>query len=119
MVLRLVPPIALSARRNTLSASSVRNVAHEPRASTAAQKINARNPNLSFMFAPCLFSASLVDAIAAHHLRVELDAEARRFGHFDPAVLHLRAARPHPLPDRVAVGMGEALGVGTVRDGGK
>ena len=58
---------------------------------------------------------SAIDAVTSNHLRVELDPEAGRFRHFDPAVLDFRARGPHRLPHRVALGIGEALGVGPVR----
>jgi hypothetical protein len=58
------------------------------------------------------------DAILGDHLLIELEAEAWARRHSHEAGLESRPVRPHGLPDRIAVGIGEALEIGAVRHGG-
>jgi hypothetical protein len=58
------------------------------------------------------------DAILGDHLLIKLEAEAWARRHWHEAVLEPRPVRPHGLPYRIAVGIGEALEKSAVRHGG-
>src|SRR5262245_1980302 len=58
------------------------------------------------------------DAILGDHLLIELEAEAWARRHWHEAVLEPRPVCPQSLPDRIAVGIGEALKIGAVWHGG-
>src|SRR5215472_9798009 len=61
--------------------------------------------------------ASLRDAMFLDHRLVEDEAEPGIRADLEHPVLRGRTVRPHRLPDRVALGVGEALRVGAVGDG--
>src|SRR5437660_9695116 len=57
----------------------------------------------------------LPDAVAPDQPIVEDQPEAGALGNVHHPVLDRRAVRPHRLPHRIALGIGEALGIGAVR----
>src|SRR5689334_21975643 len=63
--------------------------------------------------------ARSVHAVSPNHLQIECDIETGARRNLHPAVLYLRPVRPHRLPDRIAIGIRETLGVGTVHHGRK
>src|SRR6516162_11393037 len=60
---------------------------------------------------------ALTDGVSGDHSLIELEAEtcSRRNRHH--AVLGGRTVEPHLLPDRIALGVGEALDIGAVGNG--
>src|SRR5262245_42868997 len=67
---------------------------------------------------PRLPGDRLRDAILGNHLLIELEAEAWARRHWHEAVLESWPVRPHGLPDRIPIGIGETLEIGAVRHSG-